>query len=390
MTLLNIPLPCKLEHLIGEQTLVLGEAGALALVAPSPPTAAPSNSIDESATVQPGDVGATGATTTKEMNEIVVVLKVGEMAFPLSKNTPFGTTKDPYSYLFKPSLAGAGWRDSDSSLTSGWIRLTLPSSTAQAFPQLTSQDQNSANTPSSVYEENQALFLKLRDSFEQALIELGLITDSLVLSTADDIGQSTRASLARMAQYIDEKAQARMDASEPVKLGEELKLGQRTNHLVGGVGGASQGVRDVSNKLTAYVQQGTVWVGDQVGKRIPAGRKGEVQVEEGAEGSSDMSTWAKTKTVVGSIADGIADGSTTLALHTSQAAQEVVTHSKGSDAGEVVKTASQTAANIGGAASDVVVKTSAALLGGMAVKAAVDADRSTGEEEQGEDVMGKA
>ncbi|SGY20581.1 BQ5605_C016g08099 [Microbotryum silenes-dioicae] len=307
-------------------------------------------------------------------------------------DTPFGTTSDPYSYLFKPSLAGTE-ADAASSAT-GWIRLTLPSTTDEAFPQSSSHNTSPTDESEPVDEENQTLFLKLRDSFEQALVELGLLTDSMMLSAADDIGQSTRASLGGIAQSIYERTRVRIEGSEAVKPAEEVQLGERTKNFVGGVEGASQGVRDVSNKLTGYIQQGSVWLGKQVVKRIPVGKKGEMEMEEGTEERPDMSTWEKTQTAVGSIASGVADGSTTLASHTSQAAQDAVTHSKGSDAGEVVEKASQTAANIGGTASDVVVKTSVALLGGMASKAAVEADRSAdgdgGGDEQGEEEVRRA
>lgn len=72
--LLTIPLPCSLTHLLGTHSLPLS-TGTLSLVSPE--------GVKPIVTAEPGKDDP--EKPTKD-DQVVVVLKVGELAFPISKS----------------------------------------------------------------------------------------------------------------------------------------------------------------------------------------------------------------------------------------------------------------------------------------------------------------
>lgn len=89
-TLITIPLPCTLEHLISTDVIPLG-SGPLTLLAPgevSTPAIPSTTQLAEETGLAQRDIAAAGPRLEYEVEDpIVCVLQVGDKSFPLLKCT---------------------------------------------------------------------------------------------------------------------------------------------------------------------------------------------------------------------------------------------------------------------------------------------------------------
>lgn len=156
--LITIP-HCSATHVLGETTVPLSE-GTLSLIKYASPMVAPA----APATIElkaPLD----DASLQKESKKAVLTMQIGKLAFPLMKDTLFGTdANSARSYMFVPELGPAGQASQG-----GYVLVKLPDQAQQK------EDENDSPL----------------ETFEKVLISEGLLKDGWE-ATRDDITQGLK------------------------------------------------------------------------------------------------------------------------------------------------------------------------------------------------------
>lgn len=311
----------------------------------------------------PGDEG--GEADSKP----ILLLTVGNKAFPLLKDTIFGThagVEEWYTFdLALPTAASASAATDEPSRT--WVRLNLP-------PQIR-QEGSEAN--------------RARDHFEEVLINKGLLLDG-IKATGDEWGQAAAQTGAAAASRLSaHSASIRSDSSfgaAPPQLqnGGDIDSAtfSRQSHRW------ARGTRQTTNTLASYSTAASEAVssfassaGSALGSAYRSATQSlgtdDASSHEKSHGRGDAASddkddryLADTRDAISQAASGAAQGVGEVYSTGTTEAPRVITHTHGSDAADLATEVGKSAQNVGQVAADVTLGTSTVVHGYHAAKGA--------------------
>lgn len=269
-------------------------------------------------------------------------------------------------------------------LPSGFILLSLPSSTSQAFP-----DSNAEAIASSSGKDEDAPpeLIKLRDAFEEVLVSLGLLTDSSLIAGASEIGHGAAASLRAASASLATSSSRRLSATSPVSPGAGATFSPTTHDVVGKAAEGAEKVREFVGGVAGTLDGWARAAGDKVGQaygNVSSALSGSSAAETSASAPSTETKEPSTIAQAGStLVEPLASASSNLGSTAASSAHHEILHSQGSEAAELASKAGDGAAAVGGTVKDGVLGTSTVWHGSQAVAGAVK-----GQDEEG--ASGKA
>ncbi|CAO1623932.1 unnamed protein product [Parajaminaea phylloscopi] len=311
---------------------------------------------------EPGSDGSTQG----EMQPLLF-LAVAEKAFPLYKNTTFGTHADVAEwYTFDVALGGtpaaAAHEEKGDKDERTWVRLHLPG---------TIREEGSESQ-------------RARDKFEDVLISHGLLLDG-VQAVGDEWGKAASQSGAQAAKYISDQS-SRILLGPPVEQSDAATFSRQSHRFA-----------RRANQTTSTVASYTATAGDAIaslassaGSAIGSAYRNAAQSLQGDDtqttskassshtgahqgaAAEDQRILGDTRDALGHAFAGVSQGATDVYTAGTTEAPRVIAHTQGEQSAEVATHAGQTAQNVGAIVKDATLGTSTIAHGYQAAKGATE------------------